>query len=95
MLGTNRQSYVFRHMIELTSSGCVFCHAQEENSGKARLFLIFKDKGKVYSRNGLRGIWEEIHSEDESLAVLEGFAKAIAERNVPCFSTVSNDLAYV
>lgn len=60
ILSTN--SIIFKHMIDLKSCGCVFCYTQEESSGRTRLFLIFKDKGRVYSRNGLRGIWEEMNS---------------------------------
>lgn len=82
-------------MIELTSCGCVFCYTQEEGSGRTRLFLIFKDKGRVYSRNGLRGTWEEIQVAEETASLLDVYEKAVAERKVPCFATTVNELAYV
>ena len=82
-------------MIELTSCGCVFCYTQEEGSGRTRLFLIFKDKGRVYSRNGLRGTWEEIQVAEEAASILDVYEKAVAERTVPCFATTVNELAYV
>ena len=86
---------VFKHMIELTSCGCVFCYTQEEDSGRTRLFLIFKNKGRVYSRNGLRGTWEEIRDAEESVFIMDAFERTVAERKVPCFATTVNELAYV
>jgi hypothetical protein len=82
-------------MIELTSCGCVFCYTQEESSGRTRLFLIFKDKGRVYSRNGLRGTWEELRNSEESLSIFEAFERAVSEQKIPCFATTVNELAYV
>ena len=86
---------IFKHMIELKSCGCVFCYTQEESSGRTRLFLIFKDKGRVYSRNGLRAIWEEMHNSEESAQILETYDKAIKEQKIPCFATSVQELAYV
>ena len=91
----NTSAIVFKHMIELKSCGCVFCYTQEESSGRTRLFLIFKDKGRVYSRNGLRGIWEEMHSSEETSQILETYNKAITEQNIPCFATSVQELACV
>ena len=89
------QNIVFKHMIELTSCGCVFCYTQEEDSGRTRLFLIFKDKGRVYSRNGLRGTWEEMQIAEESAFILDAYERAVAEQKIPCFATTVNELAYV
>jgi hypothetical protein len=91
----NPQTIIFKHMIELTSCGCVFCYTQEEASGRTRLFLVFKDKGRVYSRNGLRGTWEEIRNAEESQSLFEAYERAVAERKIPCFATAVNELAYV
>ncbi|MBP6342594.1 MAG: hypothetical protein KA403_01510 [Candidatus Omnitrophica bacterium] len=93
ILPTN--SIIFKHMIDLKSCGCVFCYTQEESSGRTRLFLIFKDKGRVYSRNGLRGIWEEMNNPQESAYILETYSKAIAEQKIPCFATSVQELTYV
>ena len=91
----NPQTIIFKHMIQLTSCGCVFCYTQEEGSGRTRLFLVFKDKGRVYSRNGLRGTWEELRQGHESQLILEAFERAVAEQKIPCFATTVNELAYV
>jgi|CXWL01.1.fsa_nt_gi hypothetical protein len=86
---------IFKHMIELKSCGCVFCYTQEESSGRTRLFLIFKDKGRVYTRNGLRAIWEEVNNFDESAHILWAYENAIKEQKIPCFATSVQELAYV
>jgi len=86
---------IFKHMIELKSCGCVFCYTQEESSGRTRLFLIFKDKGRVYARNGLRAIWEEMHNPEEAAQILDVYDKAIKEQKIPCFATSVQELAYV
>jgi hypothetical protein len=91
----NPQGIIFKHMIELTSCGCVFCYTQEESSGRTRLFLVFKDKGRVYSRNGLRGTWDEIRPSHESQLIFEAYERAVAEQKIPCFATTVNELAYV
>jgi hypothetical protein len=91
----NPQAIIFKHMIELTSCGCVFCYTQEEASGRTRLFLVFKDQARVYSRNGLRGTWEEIRNEEESRSIFDTFERAVSEQKVPRFATAVNDLAYV
>lgn len=91
LLTTN--TIVFKHMIELKSCGCVFCYTQEESSGRTRIFLVFKDKGRVYSRNGLRGIWEEIEDVEEVRQVLQAYEKAV-EKKVPCFATSVQELTY-
>jgi hypothetical protein len=91
----NPQALIFKHMIELTSCGCVFCYTQEEGSGRTRLFLVFKEKGRVYARNGLRGTWEELRPGHESRLIFEAFEKAVAEQKIPCFATTVNELAYV
>ena len=91
----NANNIVFKHMIELKSCGCVFCYAQEESSGRTRLFLIFRDKGRVYSRNGLRGIWEEIHASEEVAQILDVYSKALTEQKIPCFATSVQELACV
>jgi hypothetical protein len=89
------KTIVFKHMIELTSCNCVFCYTQEEGSGRTRLFLVFKDKGRVYFRNGLRGTWEEIRQSHESQLILEAYERAVAEQKIPRFATTVNELAYV
>lgn len=91
----NAAKIVFKHMIELKSCGCVFCYTQEENSGRTRLFLIFKEQGRVYWRNGLRGTWEEFPSSQDASQIIEAYDLVVAEQKVPCFATSVQDLACV
>ena len=87
MVNFNSQKIVFRHMIELTNCECVFCAAEEVLTGKTRIYLIFKERGRIYTRNGLRGTWDELRDEEEYNNVLEGFITALQERRIPCFSS--------
>jgi hypothetical protein len=82
-------------MIDLKSCGCIFCYTQEEVSGRTRIFLIFKDTRRVYCRNGLRAIWEEMHQTDESEQVLTAYDKAVSEQKIPCFATSVQEFEYV
>lgn len=95
MTTLNTTNIVFKHMIELKSCGCVFCYTQEESSGRSRLFLIFKDKGRVYSRNGLRGTWEELPYPQDASLIIEAFDQAIIEQKIPCFATSVQELSCV
>lgn len=91
----NAGNIVFKHMIELKSCGCVFCYTQEESSGRTRLFLIFKDKGRVYSRNGLRGTWEELLYSQDASQIIEAYDQAVMGQKIPCFATSVQELACV
>ena len=95
MTTLNATNIVFKHMIELKSCGCVFCYTQEESSGRSRLFLIFKDKGRVYSRNGLRGTWEELPYPQDASLIIEAFDQAVIEQKIPCFATSVQELSCV
>ena len=90
MVAFNHQRVVFRHMIELSNCECVFCSAEEVVSGKTRLYLIFKDLGKIYTRNGLNETWDQIEEESELMHIKEGFIQAVTERKIPCFLTSLN-----
>jgi hypothetical protein len=91
----NAANIVFKHMIELKSCGCVFCYTQEESSGRTRLFLIFKEKGRVYARNGLRGTWEELPYSQDASQIIEAYDQAIMEQKIPCFATSVQELTCV
>ena len=87
MVSFNHQRIVFQHMIELVHCGCIFCSAEEVISGKNRLYLIFKQQGRIYTRNGLKGTWDEVLDSDELNNVRGSFSEAIEERKIPCFMT--------
>ena len=90
MVTFNHQKIVFRHMIELSNCECIFCSAEEVISGKTRLYLIFRSQGKIYTRNGLQGTWDQIEDIEELQNIKDGFIKAVSERKIPCFMTSMN-----
>ena len=77
---------VFRHMVELTSSDCIFCSTQERETGRVRLYLIFDDHGQIYSRNGLKGTWVEVKDQDEYVTVRDAYTSARHQGTVPRYS---------
>lgn len=79
------QKLVFKHMVELPHCECVFCSTQEERTGRTRLYLVFRERRKVYHRNGLKGNWEEVLDLEEHQLVWEGFEQAVMERKIPSF----------
>ena len=85
MITYTRLKLIFNHMVELPHCECVFCSAQEEETGRTRIYLVFKEKQKVYSRNGIKGNWEEVAEADERASVWDGFEQAIMERKIPSF----------
>jgi len=90
MSTSNQQKIIFSHMIELPSSQCVFCVTKDVKM-RTRIFLVFKDKDKIYSRNGLLGTWDEIQDKTEVDTVRQGFEQAIIERKIPCFRADDDD----
>ncbi|MBF0387782.1 MAG: hypothetical protein HQL20_08005 [Candidatus Omnitrophica bacterium] len=84
---------VFKHMVELPHCECVFCSTQEEFTGRTRIFLLFKERRKVYQRNGTRGNWEEVLDEQDRQNVWEGFELAVMERKIPSFVAASPEFA--
>ena len=91
MITYAHQKLLFKHMIELPHCECVFCSTQEEQTGRIRLFLVFKQRRKVYLRNGLKGNWEEVTDPDEYATVWDGFGNAVMERRVPSFMAAADD----
>ena len=77
---------VFKHMVELTNCQCLFCSAQEKSTGRLKLFLIFNQQGKVYSRNGIKGTWEEIKNAGENDSIRQRCDHALKEKSIPCYS---------
>jgi hypothetical protein len=85
MVTCTQSKLIFKHMVELPHCGCVFCSTEEEVTRRTRIFLIFKDKDKIYQRNGVKGNWEEVVGSDEHQNVWNGFEQAITERKIPSF----------
>ena len=82
----------FKHMVELPHCECVFCSAEEEETHRTRIYLVFKERQKVYQRNGIKGNWEEIADQENHDHVWEAFEKAITERKIPSFVASSETI---
>jgi hypothetical protein len=80
-----RPKLIFNHMVELPHCECVFCSCQEEVTRRTRIFLVFRERHKVYQRNGVKGNWEEVSNPDEHQSVWEAFEQAVTERKIPSF----------
>ena len=89
MIASTLHALIFDHMVELPNCECVFCSTREEDTRRVRIFLVFKERRKIYMRNGLRGNWEEIIDNDEHEMVWEGFERAVLERRIPSFVSSS------
>ena len=81
---------VFNHLIELPYVGCIFCSTREPETGKVRLFLIFRERRRVYIRNGIKETWEELTDQRLYDFVMQTFNKVILERKVPCFTALTS-----
>ena len=89
MMTMTHSKLIFKHMVELPHCECVFCSTQEESTKRTRIFLVFKERHKVYQRNGIKGNWEEVLDADERQNVWEGFEQAVIERKIPSFVAAS------
>jgi hypothetical protein len=76
---------IFNHMVELPHCECVFCSTQEELTRRTRIFLVFRERHKIYQRNGIKGNWEEVANPEEHQAVWDAFEQAVTERKIPSF----------
>jgi len=52
----------FKYFLEVPKSRCTFCSGRDRTTGKTKLYLVFHEHQRVYTRNGLRGTWEELES---------------------------------
>jgi len=77
---------VFQHLIDMPNCDCVFCSTKETTTGKTRLYLVFNERQRIYVRNGVKDMWDELEDEQEYNHVKTRFNNAISERKIPCFS---------
>ena len=84
---------IFKHMVELPHCECVFCSAEEEQTHRTKIYLVFKERHKVYQRNGIKGNWEEVTHRDDYAHVWEAFEHAVTDRRIPSFVAATPDIA--
>ncbi len=86
----NNHNIIFRCLVRLPKSDCIFCSTQEQSTGRRRLFLIFNREERIYFRNALRGTWDEIKDVEQCSAIRQKFSNAVTEKTIPYFSTLTN-----
>jgi len=87
MIKQRSKEIIFKHLVELSGCDCVFCSTREKETGLTRLFLIFHDQRRIYTRNGINGTWDELEDQDECIRVRQKFQEVVGERKIPCFTT--------
>lgn len=90
MASQKLQELVFKHLIEVVDSQCVFCSTLEKSTGRTKLFLVFQNKSKIYRHNGLNRTWNSL-DEEETASIRRQFDCALQERRVPCYTTLKLD----
>lgn len=79
-------SIVFQHLIDLPNCDCIFCSTVETATGRTRLFLVFRQRDRIYIRNGSKDTWDELKDKPQYQLVMDRFSRAVHEQKVPCFS---------
>lgn len=92
MLSQHMSRLIFKHLVDIPNSGCVFCSTEEESTGRKKLYLIFNGTGSIYWRNGLKGTWTEVSDQVEYSLVRSGFNCAEVNK-IPRFR-IENDEGY-
>jgi len=87
MASRKLQELVFKHLIEVTDSQCVFCSTLEKSTGRTKLFLVFQNEPKIYRHNGLQHTWNTLDEEDTA-CVRRQFDCVLKESSVPCYTTL-------
>ncbi len=76
----------FTHFVEVPTSECIICTAREEDTRKAKIYLVFNRRDRVYQRNGINGTWDELPGFQQR-RVRQLITNAFNDRNIPHFST--------
>ena len=85
-INTQKPGLKFTHFVDIPTSEFVVGTARDENN-RARVFLIARYNGKIYSRNGLNETWRDIQTEENYTKVRELIIDALADKSVPRFTT--------
>ena len=91
----NYEDLVFKYILEVRNSNCVFFSAREKTSGKSRLFLAFNNRSRIYTRNGIKSTWEEITDFEEHRKLYKMLAQAVKSEDIPRFVTHQLSLQHV
>ena len=88
-----QQSYSslkFRYLMDVPRADCIFGSARSED-GRAHLFLVFNDKGRIYKRIGLSGSWREVTNSAEYSEIRHVLREVIKYNQVPRYTNYSKN----
>ena len=77
------------YILDVPRLDCVFCSSRQQN-GRAHLFLVFNDHGKIYTRQGLNRSWVEIISPLEYAQIRQLVTEARHNQDVPRYTASRN-----
>ena len=63
MCPINLDTITIDHIVEFDKDRTTFAADRETGSNHLRIFLIYRDTGNVYTRNGRADSWEELTGE--------------------------------
>ena len=76
----------FTHFVDIPTSEFVVGTARDVE-GKIRVFLIARYNGKIYTRNGISGNWQDLQTIEDYTKIRQLIVDALADKTVPRFST--------
>ena len=78
----------FTHCVEIPKAHCFIATAKEKETERTKVYLIFNQDNRIYTRNGLKGIWEEIKNDAQhNYQIRHSLYEAINSKHIPHFTT--------
>ena len=85
------QKLVFRYFLNFARSDCFFCSAKDER-GRLKLFLAFNTPDRIYQRNGRKGTWDELESQQHYKELRARINEGLKDSRIPCFNSNSHNI---
>lgn len=73
------------HFVHSSISNCTIATAREQDTQRIKIFLI--KSGKIYRRNGINGVWNEITENIHKARQI--VHEALQDNSIPCYTTSS------
>ena len=77
----------FKHFVGIRSSNCYIATAREKVTNRTKLYLLFIESDRIYTRNGLKGAWTLINDPDNYSRIRYSLYDALADKSIPKYST--------
>jgi hypothetical protein len=76
-----------KYILDIPRCDASFLSTAERTNGRLKLFLIFNEKGNIYIRDGIRGVWLEITSPQEYSQIRELLDCGLNAEAVPHYTS--------